>query len=427
MGGPGTFLEQAFGELQSIPPLRTVSDALRLHSALSEVWDACREHNVEGAERRRVIHLRVWGPELAAVGWDVGLMPSAMQLLISDPARTLHLLSRLVLSLPQPWRQFLAAGDHPRQTAGACALAIQRILAAVGWRLPTARRDWKGGPATSVAIPLLIVRAGTALQSQTTLDARSEQQRAYVRLALEPTADLRAVGHGLVNLRRTLHAAWSLPEQNVHKETLWRLASDGVASANDRAGWRCPGCPTAGSSPRLHCFWECPIAKAVRAELDKALRPDHVVVVSREAVWLGHPPPPSVHRDVWLVVCMAALGAMDHGRRQLWRLHYALAASNARGGRQRTLQELWEPHTVPPPQSCIQRASSLAVCEFWSRLQAFVSAGVAPLAWAHAVGPSHPFLCSGGRALRFPPPIEADQAGSHRSQRDIAYRGFRGH
>ena len=264
----------------------------------------------------------------------------------------------------------------------------------------------------NVTLDALLVRTGTALQLQPTLVARHAAHCSYVSLALEPGVSPAALAAGQGALAATLLGGWRLKWDNAQKEVLWRLAVDGIASANSRTAWQCPCCPHLDASPRLHCFWNCPIACAVRAELSRALQHVTAQPIGRASVWLGQPPPdPAVHPGVWLVVCLAALSAMDHGRRQLWRLHCqesaATAAVQASGGRQRTLLELWG-HPVPAPTARLsvpQRASALAVVDFWGRLESFASAKLAPPAWAPAIGDRHPFLSRGGTQVQLEPPV----------------------
>jgi hypothetical protein len=261
-----------------------------------------------------------------------------------------------------------------------------------------------------VALDAMLVRSGTALQLQATHAARRAAHSDYVSLALGPGQPPAAHTAGLAALASTLLSGWRLKWDNTQKEILWRLAVDGVASANSRTSWHCPCCPHTDTSPRLHCFWDCPIAHAVRAELSRALQPLTAQPIRRASVWLCQPRPcMAVHPGIWLVVCFAALSAMDHGRRQLWRMHHATqaasASSHASSGRQPTLLELWG-HSIPPPPprtSVMQRACAFAIVDFWGRLESFASAKLAPVAWLSAVGDSHPFLSHGGTHVQFGP------------------------
>ena len=130
-----------------------------------------------------------------------------------------------------------------------------------------------------------------------------------------------------------LHAAfvhtWRLPCPNALKQILWILAVDGVPGSRNPACRFCPSQAetpsTHTNSPRLHCFWQCSVAMVVRQEIDNALAvwcPTHTAV-SRRALWLLEAPPtsPTLHENVWTVVCLAALEAVEHSRRAVWRAH----------------------------------------------------------------------------------------------------------
>ena len=72
---------------------------------------------------------------------------------------------------------------------------------------------------------------------------------------------------------------------------------------------------------RLHAFWECTLALAVRDQLVAGLAaasPAIVVPVERQAVWLLQPPAAVVCKQVWAVVSMCAVAAMEFGRARTW-------------------------------------------------------------------------------------------------------------
>ena len=170
---------------------------------------------------------------------------------------------------------------------------------------------------------------------------------------------------------------------------------DGVPGANHHVG-SCPCRLRVEGDPRLHCFWSCPIALAIRGELERCLG----CTVLRPHLWLlDNPPCPALFSEVWHVVCLAALSAIFHGRKQLWRLHFQ---SQARGGlTQLTLAQAWG--TAPRPLSLVDQARALALADFWSRLTDFVAVAHAPDSWTGGVGPDHPFIASGGTFIHHPP------------------------
>ncbi len=245
------------------------------------------------------------------------------------------------------------------------------------------------------------------LQLGPTATARHAEHTKYVRLALALPPDSQPDPDAVATFVSKLSAAWRLKWENVEKETLWRLAVDGVPGANGRVKFKCCGCPAVDlpEDARLHFFWDCPVAVAVRATIATALGPTPASAASRPSVWLCRAPD-CIHHGVWLVVCMAALSAMNHGRRQLWRLtkaaearlSAAMAAARKAAARRRqhTLLEMKGFALRVNPRPLIARASALAVADFWGRLASFAALGRVPAAWHSQVGACHPFLCNGG-------------------------------
>jgi hypothetical protein len=113
---------------------------------------------------------------------------------------------------------------------------------------------------------------------------------------------------------QTLARLWKLKWDNTHFALYLRLALNGLPVAA-RMGPLGRPCPCGVCRPdRRHHFWECPVAKAVIECISHQLGAD--VQLTPATVWLGYPPP-GVHAGVWDVVCLAAIGAMDSGRRRL--------------------------------------------------------------------------------------------------------------
>ena len=210
---------------------------------------------------------------------------------------------------------------------------------------------------------------------------------------------------------RRLSALWSFPWENQQKEIMWRLAADGVRGASSRVRFRCPCCPDAppDSDARMHSFWTCHVAVAVRDAIQTTLLASTTVPLQRASLWLCYPRPSStINLEVWGVVCLAALSAMDHGRLQAWRLHYAASNQALLNQGQRTLYEVWgltNPHEVAA-RPISARAGALAVADFWARIADFVAIGAPPEDWEDTVDSSHPFISHGGARVNMgsPPP-----------------------
>ena len=117
------------------------------------------------------------------------------------------------------------------------------------------------------------------------------------------------------------------------------------------------------------------MAVAVRGQLEQSLPG---VQLSRAAVWLMQAPP-NVHVGVWRVVCLAAVTAMDYGRKQLHRLD--------------TLQQSSSAAREAPAVVPMLVVPKLAATMFWTLLQDFVGLGTAPWGWGARLGRQHPFMC----------------------------------
>jgi hypothetical protein len=156
----------------------------------------------------------------------------------------------------------------------------------------------------------------------------------------------------------------------------WRLAVNGVRAAGACQRYFSAPCPCGVVGPdahgdcerlRQHAFWECAIAQAVRTQVQRGLGG---ALLQQWHLWLVDPPP-SVCPMVWRVVVLAAIWAMEQGRKRLWSLV----------------------HTPPRQGSAVQQAISKASTSFWSALHDFArhNRPVPAKGWDE-VGPHHPFL-----------------------------------
>ena len=236
------------------------------------------------------------------------------------------------------------------------------------------------------------VRALTGILMAPAAARRAEAHAAFCRLAagLHPRSGVQTV---LSGFRARLRAAWRLPCPGALKVPFWRLAIDVTPGSRCR-DWHCPcgGAPH-GGLPRLHTFWECPVAQAVRAHLQLGLG----VAPSHASVWLlGPPPAAGVHAATWTLVCLSAVAAMNHGRAFLWRLHQDAGGSRA-----------------PLPRAQVDQVCASAVAHFWRSLHDFAAdSGVVADVWQ--LQPGHPFLdrVAGAERLRvsLPPGCPALEA-----------------
>ena len=105
-------------------------------------------------------------------------------------------------------------------------------------------------------------------------------------------------------------------------------------------------------------------------------------------VWLLQPPG-TLRRDVWSVVCAAALEAMASGRRTLWALHKGQQVDSS----QTHITDYFLPleGDIQQPLNITQRASRKAAARFWCLLQDFVWLQQVPEGW-EGVPSDHPFI-----------------------------------
>ncbi len=177
------------------------------------------------------------------------------------------------------------------------------------------------------------------------------------------------------------------------------------------------------------------VVAAVQQQLPHAwcvspLSPHHVLFMHRPP---GASPATTVHRGVWRVVCLAAVNAMDVGRRaaacqqQEARAAAAEAAAAAAAGQpqpaaaggQRRVSDVWQPAPLSLEQqqrrervqlrqqalqqqrrqeqqealeARLEEVKREAVARFWELLHDFVVMRAAPAAWLPALSPGHPLL-----------------------------------
>ena len=232
---------------------------------------------------------------------------------------------------------------------------------------------WAALPETNV-VDVLRVRDITAVLARPLEQQRTARHAAF---AAEATS-LEAPGPGgevaIPPLPPLLKRVWGLPIDNKLKETFFRLAAHAIPGGHIPA-WTCPCSPglVLGSAcSRMHSFWSCPLALAVRAELERVLHRS----VSLSSLWLLRPPSPGVHQTVWDVACLAALGAMEHGRRCAW-------------APQATQQAAPSPAVV----------AASAVTHFWRLLDESISPPLVAALADQPLGGTHPFLCSSPAGL----------------------------
>ena len=196
---------------------------------------------------------------------------------------------------------------------------------------------------------------------------------APVDIAQQLEFQLRGVNGEFQSIRGIFTRVWSISWSNPRKEILWRLVYNGIPTPV-RLGLtqrRCP-CNTMPHSPpgRPHVFWNCPIAVAVRDHIVAALPrpPRGRARLSREHIWLCRPPQPGILQLFWDVICLAALGAMDYGRRVLLSLVLQHDSSDDASSISENISS-----SVDADLHFLLRAQRAAVAHFFTALADFCS------------------------------------------------------
>lgn len=169
---------------------------------------------------------------------------------------------------------------------------------------------------------------------------------------------------------------WSLPWDNSYKQPLWQLALDCFAMfGHARYGGTATRCLcNTGHVSRAHAFWDCPVAEAVLAELQQAL-PAGAPLLTRQNLWLLQPPA-CMQDKPWYVVALAAITAMDRGKRTLT----ALYLTSQKQQRQQPAAAAAPPPAAPaaagPPDRTATGTQVLRACikageAFWAALADF--------------------------------------------------------
>lgn len=269
--------------------------------------------------------------------------------------------------IPPPWWEAVPLVG-PLLPFGEAALAA--LLPRLGWSPPDS---------PVVTLGSFSVRHGTQLHLICTPipglggsvhAARQVVFSSYCALALQRPASDPAVAAAVPPLIALLERLWRLRWSNRHKETFWRLIYNGLPTAA-RMHKPTP-CACGHPSPcRSHHFWDCPIAKALLADISTQL--PGAPPQSQAVLWLALPPA-TCHPEVWDVVCLAAVAALDSARRRM-------------------VLQLHNGFSIPGAPEWTEPLSTHAIAHFWRLLADFCGAEAAPPAWREHLSGSHPFIC----------------------------------
>lgn len=295
-------------------------------------------------------------------------------------------LARISAVLPAGWLGQCAAETRSPAEIRAARRAAEAAVLSLSHLQPAGQAELTEPWPLSSVPP---VRVLTGMQTDYGAIKRADCVRAFLVEACAPR------GYTLEDFQRTQAAVWrGVRWELEHLETFWRLPLNGIGiygMARFRGGQ--PPLPClchAGAAGRLHNFWECPVAACVVASVSAGVRARFPhAYVSRSSLWLAELPVglqrSDVHVGAWHVVALAALEAMEHGRRAL--VAICQPWDRAAGSTRASLAQL-------------QRACVAAVEEFWVLLADFAQLhrsaprgwGVGALPAATALTPAHPFF-----------------------------------
>ena len=267
-----------------------------------------------------------------------------------------------------------APPQHPpaAATIGAVGLLLPAALLHLHW--PPHAAHPHGAP-VHPAHGHASVRALTTLLAGDAHGSLAVRHQQFVQLATSANVPSAPAPAATASFHRAMACAWRVRCGNQLKEAMWRLAAGAVPGSRVQP-WVCPcGGAHEDDAPRMHTFWLCPVAVAVRQQLCAALPPAAVILCHH--LWLLSTPHAACAQPVWILVCLCAVDAMEYGRQRLWAQWRSPA---------------W-PLDVPARLAAVAATANAATQRFWHNVQgATFAAPVLPASWA-AVGPAHPFVC----------------------------------
>jgi hypothetical protein len=304
-------------------------------------------------------------------------------------------LNRVLQCVPVAWVQLAHAGANLDDAASAplihhVALTLMQSLAWPALQMGSAGTQQADGgqcPARAL-LPDLSVRLATALLLH---PVRAERHMRWALFVAEaegaPSADdgdaappplssvQLACMHGL------LKHVWRLGWHNDRKELFWRLLVNGLPfSSRFDLGVTCACGGLGAHNPgRVHHFWGCGAAQAVLRIIARECGCSSASPLLRRHVWLMLPPPTLTARfgqhlwvrQLWRVVCLAALNAM-------WTVAQSPAARAA-----------------PAAQAGADGAATLsrmATLRFRLLLDEFAMVGKPPRTWERVLPADAPFF-----------------------------------
>ena len=420
-----------FPNLKHLPGLRTLADLLLLWDHLDGWRGECHlqrpghREDLLGRVRLHTLHLTLYGQAVSAPTLAASLFSQWDPYAAACPLW--EQVDGLLQAFPAGWQAAARSALPPTDTSlhlslgpmdwAAQAPAVCQLLGSLGWDQPAGL----GAPAATTRLLCpdrpLTVKAATTLQLVANVAARDAAHQQYVRDVLPAAPDAR-LQTSLRHLRSSMQQLWRVEQlENSAKETLWRLAVNGVRAAGGHGVSMAGPCPCGWAGPaatdpapamcwQRHHFWDCPVAQAVVAAVSAAL-PAGAPPLTRAQFWLLQSPQ-GVDAAVWPTVAALALTAMERGRSIQWALSKNQPVHDAA---QTLITDFFPrlddlPHE--PPELPSGTAGRRAVAWFWCLVQDVAFTGSVPPPWL-SIGADHPiFFVEGDRLrARLPPGVDA--------------------
>ena len=345
--------------LLGLPKLQCLGQAVLL---LSELDRVCA---LPGLSAQRSAYEReIWGPWLRSRPQygDRQLARQHVQALLALVPSVWVAAARARLAAAQA-----ASGDIAHLFSVSSAdllLARETLCANLGWQQP--------GAARVIRLAGLTVAAATKLQRLSALEAIAPRHAAFV--ASVRALDGLAGAARLPEVQQVLSRWWSVRVANTYKEAAWRLALNAFPTAQRmQANTGCAACSAVVPGVEHH-FWSCPVAGAVRQEVERQLTAFGMLpagdTLPCRAIWLACTPHHTVHQLVWDMVCLAAIHAFERGRRAAWAVQGDLGV----------------------PVLVEQVAVRAAVGAFWEALADFAATARVPQRYRNQLLTRQPFL-----------------------------------
>jgi hypothetical protein len=285
--------------------------------------------------------------------------------------------------VPNAWLSIaLSAPAEPHPPGPSSLNTVHTLMERLGWKVD------EGGGQEAIVIPLasLSVRMAYRMLLQPNVDMRLQRWKAFIAEASD--IDVAAVDDaGVRALQKLTALIWQRVKwNNTRKQLFWQMCVNGLPTTASRDTGRSCYCDTQGHQcpDRKHHLWDCAAAAAVVSELCKCLG---INQLQRKHVWLMELPeqmlPPHdaacgagvkrAVKEVWVVVCLAALQAM-------WITAKKVMGTNTRDA------------LAAQPRGLHVVVTEGVVVQFWELMHEFASYSKVSGSWRRLLPADTPFL-----------------------------------